>query len=230
MMMTCSCCQGRFSAFTPFGVIPRANAQCPGCGSLERHRLLWLYLQERTNLLHAEHTVLHLAPEAVMAEIFRKLPNVRYLSGDLDPADETGAMVALDVTALPCRDDAIDVIICSHVLEHVADDHQAMTELRRVLSPTGWAIIQSPLDSSLERTLEDPTVVDPAERERLFGQRDHVRQYGRDYGSRLERAGFTLRIDAFAASLDPAAVREYGLLPEDLYVCRKPPVSEGEKG
>ncbi len=171
--------------------------------------------------------MLHLAPESVLANMLGRLPNLRYLSGDLDPVD---AMVAMDLMALPCRDDSVDVILCSHVLEHVADDRRAMAELFRVLSPRGWAIIQSPIDSSLERTFEDPAVTDPAERERLFGQRDHVRLYGPDYGRRLEQAGFRLRIDPFASELDPTVVAECALLPEDLYVCRKDPVSEGEQG
>lgn len=220
-MLTCPCCHGSFSAFQPFGLVPRPNAQCPGCGALERHRLLALYLRERTNLFDAAIgtlAVLYVAPEAVMQSIIRPLPHVRYVSADLSSpiADER-----IDITSIPRPDAAFDVIFCNHVLEHVDDDRRAMRELCRVLKPGGWAILQSPMDSSLEATFEDPSVTDPRERERLFGQRDHVRLYGRDYGQRLAEAGFDVTIDRFSSTM-PTAIRERSALPEeDIYICRR---------
>jgi SAM-dependent methyltransferase len=218
-VLTCPCCGGSYERFNPFGVRPRANARCPGCGALERHRLLWLYFNERTNLCSGQRlSVLHVAPEAIFQAAFRRMPNLHYVSADIESplAEER-----IDIMDIPRPDETFDVILCNHVLEHVADDHRAMRELRRVLKTGGWAILQSPMESGLDTTFEDPTVTDPKERERLFGQHDHVRLYGRDYGKRLESAGFDVTIDRFCAELSPDLRRQHALLDEDIYLCRK---------
>jgi len=63
----------------------------------------------------------------------------------------------------------------------------------------------------------------PQERERLFGQHDHVRRYGLDYKDRLMEAGFSVTVDGFVRELDNRTVRRFGLMPdEDVYFCRKP--------
>ncbi len=216
----CPCCGGQFRAFLPFGKVRRVpSSRCPGCGSLKRHRLQWLFFQERTNLFADRLRVLHIAPEHVLQSALARLPNLDYISADLD---SPLAMIKMDITSIQFADDSFDVILCSHVLEHVPDDQRAMGELRRVLRPGGWAIIQSPLDTRRATTFEDFSVISPAERERMFGQDDHVRIYGRDYNDRLEAAGFTLALDDFAQGYSEEQARRYGIKRDELiYLCRK---------
>jgi SAM-dependent methyltransferase len=166
--------------------------------------LLWLYLQQRTNLFSTPLKVLHFAPEFALQRRFRQCSNLDYISADLS---EPEAMQKMDITAIPSANQTFDVILCSHVLEHIPDDRQAMRELHRVLKPGGWAILLVPIDMRREQTFEDPTVTDPQERLRLFEQTDHVRIYGRDYVQRLEQAGFMVRQEDFLACLDPTLVQ-----------------------
>lgn len=144
---TCPICNGRFRKFLPYGVNPRPNAQCPGCGSLERHRLLWLYLKEMTDLFTRNLRVLDVAPLPVLQAKYVKLPNLDYLSVDIASPI---AMVRMDITAIGCPRGQFDCILCYHVLEHVPDDRKALQELFRVLKPGGWAILQSPIDATRE--------------------------------------------------------------------------------
>ncbi len=214
----CPCCGWYLRKFLPFGVKLRPNALCPRCHSLERHRLLWLYLKDSTNLFTDHLRVLHFAPEHLFNRAFKSLDNLDYTTADLDP---NRAMIEMDITNITYEDNSFDVILCSHVLEHVMDDKKAMSELFRVLSPGGWAILQVPV--LREKTYEDPAVVAPEERERLFGQRDHVRIYGLDYRDRLESAGFNVKVDGYVRKLGSAKIRRYGLSKgEDIYFCTKP--------
>jgi SAM-dependent methyltransferase len=215
----CPCCGGSYSRFLAVGSPARAAA-CPRCNSLERQRLLYVYLLERTNLFEDRLRVLHLAPEDCLQPRLARQANLDYLSADLAAGS---AMAAVDITSTAFADDAFDVILCSHVLEHVADDRRAMRELYRVLRPGGWAILQVPLDASRETTFEDATVTAAADRQRLFGQWDHVRVYGRDYPARLREAGFRVAAVPFAAELPADRVRLCGLDPrEDIFHCSKP--------
>jgi SAM-dependent methyltransferase len=218
--VSCPCCGGHFRTFLTFGVKPRPNARCPRCGSLERHRLLWLYLRERTNLFTKPLRMLHFAPEPVFLALFSAMPNLDYTTADLySPL----AMVHMDVTKMLFADDTFDVVLCNHVLEHVEDDQQAMREIWRVLRPGGWAILQSPIDLKRAVTLEDPAIVSPHERERIFKQADHVRRYGRDYGVRLAHAGFLVQVDGFVRELGAQRISYFGLRSgEDIYFCIKP--------
>ena len=181
----CPCCGWRFRQFLPGGVVvQRANALCPKCGSLERHRLLWLYIKNKTDFFKRNSKVLHFAPESIFARHFRRLPQLDYITADLSsPRVRTKA----DIMNIPCKDNSFDVVLCNHVLEHVADDQKAIREICRVLNPNGWAILQSPIDTRRAKTFEDPTIVSPEERERAFGQHNHVRMSGRDYKDRLEK-------------------------------------------
>jgi SAM-dependent methyltransferase len=185
---------------------------------MERHRLLWLFLRERTDLLDGPHRLLHLAPEPVFHRRLSVLPGLDYVTADLD---SPLARDRVDVTALPYADDSFDAILCNHVLEHVPDDRRAMRELHRVLRPGGWAILQVPIRSGRATTYEDPTVTGPAERRRAFGQEDHVRIYGRDYEERLAEAGFRVRRDRFVRELPDAQVTRMGLKREDVFFCEK---------
>lgn len=219
--VVCPYCDARLRAFVPYAIGPAHDVICPRCGSLRRHRLLLLYLRERTNLFQASPRVLHVAPEACLQEILRSLPTLDYTSIDLDSPI---AMHAMDVADLRYEDDRFDVVLCNHVLEHVPDDRKAMREFFRVLRPGGWAILQSPVSENVETTVEDPTVVSPRERERRFGQRDHVRSYGRDYAERLAHAGFTVTVERYAQQMDADTLARYGLRPRmhAVYFCTKP--------
>ncbi len=215
----CPLCQSHLRAFRPAGIAPRPSARCPVCGSLERHRLLWLYLTERSNLFAPPRKrLLHVSPEYVVSTRLRHHPAIDYVSSDLESKH---AMVQMDITAIQMPDATFDAIICNHVLEHIPDDRQAMSELFRVLKPGGWAILQSPIIG--ETTHEDRQVRSPAERRRVFGQRDHVRAYGRDYVGRLADVGFDVLVDDFVRTRDASIVERLGLdLKEDVYFCRKP--------
>ena len=214
----CPCCQAHLRRFKPFGVVPRPEACCPVCWSLERHRLINLYMTQKTDLLDGRRKrMLHVAPEPQLSWWFQAQPHIDYLSADLFAVN---AMVKMDITDIQYPDDSFDVIYCSHVLEHVPDDRKAMREFRRVLRPGGWAILQVPITADV--TFEDPTVTTPAERERLFGQHDHVRRYGPDYKDRLGDAGFSVTVDEFVRDMDDASIRRLGLMrSEDVYLCRK---------
>jgi SAM-dependent methyltransferase len=230
----CPLCGTTAERFEPFGVkAERPDCRCPTCGSLERHRLVWLFLGLHTDFFDgcstgpggspaapaaARRRMLHIAPEPTMGSRFKKLPTFDYLSGDIEPGR---AMVEMDITDIDQPDDTFDVIYASHVLEHIPDDVRAMRELRRVLKPTGWAVLEVPIHGSATR--EDLSVTDPAERNRLFGQHDHVRMYGRDgeYERRLRLAGFDVTVVPLAQELGPAAARRFRLRPdEDVYLCR----------
>lgn len=163
------------------------NVMCPVCGSSDRVRLLYLFLKSKTSLFTESVKLLHLAPEKPLSDIFIKHKNIDYLTADLNPEQ---VMVKMDITAIQFPDNTFDAILCNHVLEHIPDDRQAMKELFRVLKPGGWAILQVPVSKVLEQTYEDFTITSPLEREKHFGQKDHVRIYGNDYPQRLKGAGF----------------------------------------
>jgi len=177
-----------FRSFLPYGYEdPRENVLSPSTLSLERHRLLWLYLKNETNFFTAQVKVLHFAPEQAFYKKFRKLKNLDYTTTDLvSPL----ADVKADICNLPFEDNSYDVILCNHVLEHIPDDTKAMQELYRVLKPGGWGIFQIPQDLKLETTFEDDSITDKKERAKIFGQYDHVRIYGRDYFEKLRSVGF----------------------------------------
>lgn len=214
----CPLCESRVREFRPAGIAPRANARCPVCGSLERHRLLWVYVNERTDLFDDRRkTLLHVSPEYLIGSRLRAHPSIDYLSCDLKSKQ---AMVQMDITDINLPDNTFDVVICNHVMEHIPDDRRAMAELFRVLKPGGWAIIQTPIGRA--PTDEDPVLQTSGERMRRFGQRDHVRMYGRDYRDRLASVGFDVNVDGYVRTFDPLIVASYGLdLNEDIYFCRK---------
>jgi SAM-dependent methyltransferase len=161
--------------------------------------------------------LLHVAPEPALGRLLSGRSNIDYLSGDLG---SPFAMVKMDITNIPYPDGHFDAIYCSHVLEHVPNDQQAMGEFFRVLKPNGWAILQVPIEG--EHTFEDWSVQTPEGRERAFGQSDHVRIYGRDYRDRLAKAGFTVTVDPFISTFSDADIRRLGLgKGEDVFYCTK---------
>ncbi len=200
-----------YSASTP----NRPNAICPGCYSKKRHRLLYLYLKQQTNLFSEKLRVLEIAPGPYSYRLFQTLPHAKYISLDYE---STLTMCRGDITSLPLPDASFDLVICYHVLEHVVNDRGAIKELHRILSNDGLLLVQVPIDRDV--TLEDPSVTDPEDRKRLFGQEDHVRAYGKDFVDRLVEAGFVVQIDDFAATLPDDVIRRYGLTHNELiYAC-----------
>lgn len=164
--VNCPVCSSGYKKFLPYGRIARPNALCPNCLALERHRLMWLFLQEKTNFFTGPLKVLHVAPEHCFIDRFEQLPNLEYITADIE---SPLAKVKMDVHAIPFEDNSFDVVFCNHVLEHVTDDIQVCREFRRVLKPTGWGILQSPV-YPIPNTLEDQSITDPAERERILGK------------------------------------------------------------
>ncbi len=194
----CPVCRQSFGHFFAFGLARRRNARCPGCGSLERHRFLWLYLEQALRLLRRRGSVLHIAPEACIRNRIAGRPGLRYQAIDLYRPDGGDAM---DVTRLAFADASFDIVICSHVLEHVPEDRRALAEMARVLRPGGRAVIMVPLDLRRAVTGESPAAVTAAQRLAAFGHPYHVRICGADYGERIAAAGFAVsRVDSSALS------------------------------
>ncbi len=218
--VTCPCCSGSFRKFKAYGAVKRLGVMCPRCRSFARHRLVWLYLEQRTAFFTDELVVLHFAPEFWLRRVFDALPNLRYVSADLrSPLSD----LRTDITDIACADGLFDVVICVHVLEHVSKDRRAVSEILRVLKPGGWAIIVVPLDAGREETLEVPGADSPAERMRLYGKRDHVRIYGSDFGERLAGAGFEVTRERFGGQLGPEVMKTFGLSEStDIYLCVRP--------
>lgn len=219
--VSCPICDHQYRIFLPYGRInPRPNALCPHCQSLERHRLIWLYLQERTNFFNKQLSVLHIAPEACFMQRFEEQHGDGYVTADLE---SPLAKVKMDIHAMPFENNKFDVVLCNHVLEHVADDIKAMTEINRVLKSGGWALMQVPFFSPVpDITFEDHSITDPKERERFFGQDDHVRKFGKDYTDRINRSGLVAEANDFAASLGEEPAHRFGIeRKEVLFIGRK---------
>ena len=209
----CPVCGGRYARFLPYD--GREGAICPGCGCAERHRLLWLWLADEDRL-HGR--MLAFGPDDATEQRLRGRPGLEYLSADIDG---TQAMVAADITRLPFDDGSFDSVLCSHVLEHVADEQGALRELRRVLAPGGWAAIMVPVDRSVPETVEDPAVATPQERLARYGHGDHVRLYGADVATRLGADDVVDPLTRFGAERSPsrpAPADRFG--PDEVYLCR----------
>jgi SAM-dependent methyltransferase len=209
-----------FKKFLPYGYEnQRDNVLSPSTLSLERHRLLWLYLKQETHFFTAPLKVLHFAPEQAFYNRFRNLKNLDYTTTDLN---SPLADVKADICDLPFKDSSFDFILCNHVLEHIPDDTRAMQEVYRILRPGGTAILQIPQDLDREKTFEDDSITDPKERARIFGQYDHVRVYGRDYFQKLRETGFKVEEVDYTKAISPEVIDRYRLAQgEILPVCHK---------
>jgi SAM-dependent methyltransferase len=180
---------------------------------------MYLYLKEKTDFFTKKQKVLHIAPEYCFLDRFEKQSNLDYITADIE---SPLAKIKMDVHAIPFDNNTFDVVICNHVMEHVDDFVLAMSEINRVLNKTGWAIIQSPQDYNRANTYEDPSIVDPKEREIHFLQNDHLRLFGRDYNTELEKGGFRVTEDFFVRQMDAKLVEKYGLPKEEIvYFCQK---------
>ena len=198
-----------FKSFLPYGYgTQRNNVLSPSTLSLERHRLLWLYLKNETDFFTNQKKVLHFAPEQCFLKRFRALDNIDYTTTDLlSPI----ADVKADICNLPFEDNTYDIILCNHVLEHIPDDTKAMQELYRVMKPGGYGIFQIPQDLTRQTTFEDNTITDKKERAEIFGQYDHVRVYGYDYFNKLRDIGFMVNEVDYTGKLSAKAIEKYCL-------------------
>lgn len=218
----CPVCERSFSKFLSYGssVAHRENVLCPYDLTLERHRLMWLYLKGESDFFTAAKLdVLHIAPEQCFYGKFRKQANLNYLTGDLvSPL----ADIHFDLHNIPMEDNRFDVVFCNHVLEHVDDALACMKELHRVMKPGGWGIMQVPQDHNRAETYEDKSITSPEEREKHFWQKDHVRLFGKDYPDWLRKAGFEVQEYNPNQKFDPIFIERVRIQPQEmLYIARK---------
>jgi len=211
-----------FRKFLPYGYgKQRENALSPSTLSLERHRLMWLFLRDKTNFFISKKIlkVLHIAPEQCFLELFKKQQNLEYITSDLESPI---ADVKADICNLPFTENEFDVVFCNHVLEHITDDTKAMKELYRVLKPGGFGIFQIPQDLSRAITFEDNTITDRKERAKIFGQYDHVRIYGQDYFNKLRAIGFKVDEVDYTKKITPEKLEQFCLMKNEILpVCYK---------
>ncbi len=213
----CPVCQSHVRVFYDFGAVLRRNVLCPVCGSLERHRMAWLFFENNTNLFdQTRKRMLHIAPEPQFERRLKKVHNLQYITAEFD---SSGTDIQMDITTIPCVDSAFDIIYCSHVMEHVIEDIKGLMEFRRVLKPNGWAAIMVPIEG--DTTFEDFSIRSPEERERAFGQHDHVRRYGKDFKNRLEKAGFIAQTINLSEAIKNQAKNIGAGKNEFLFLCTK---------
>lgn len=211
-----------FRKLLPYGYqTQRKNALSPSTLSLERHRLMWLFLKDETNFFTSKEKlkVLHIAPEQCFLKIFKKQKNLDYLTADLESPI---ADVKADICNLPFQNNSFDVVFCNHVLEHITNDTKAMQELYRVMKVGGFGIFQIPQNIHSKETFEDDTITDPKERAKIFGQYDHVRVYGLDYFDKLRSIGFKVDEIDYTKKIASSLIKKFALMKgEILPVCYK---------
>lgn len=228
----CNLCGRYADAFTPSGIAAeifqhhhiigggyRENVICPHCGSGDRQRWLYAVLASRTDIFDSDCRVLHFAPEPQIAEaIQQRNPRCQYLSCDLAPGR---AMWQVDMTDIPFPDATFDYVIANHVLEHIPDLPKAVSELCRVLKPSGWLVLSFPICMDMD-TYEDPAVQTDAERLAAYGQEDHVRLFGRDYKGRLERLGLSVEtVSPEGNHLSQEDIQTMGFIEDDIVLLAK---------
>jgi SAM-dependent methyltransferase len=194
---------------------------CTHCGASDRERIyaLWIDQQIEKKLFSRNTRVIHFAPEVALSEKLKGQALLDYKTVDLlmDNVD-----YKVDMMDMPFDDESFDFFICSHVLEHVESDDQAIKELYRITTSGGRGILMAPIILGLENSIEDPSVKDDAGRWRLYGQNDHVRLYAHDdYVNKIRSHGF--HVDEFGESYFGEEVfRSLGLTPTSiLYVVSK---------
>ncbi len=175
-----------------------------------------LFLERSTDLFERPQRVLHIAPERQLRQRLSGVHGEGYVYGDVADPEHY-----VDVTNMPFADGSFDVVLCSHVFEHVPDDRKAVSEVHRVLAPGGWAILDAPVDERREVTFEDATVTTARDRQRVFKQWDHVRIYGRDYPDLLRGGGFDVELDPIQVSPEDASPFGIRAGVDRVYYCRK---------
>ena len=216
----CPCCGWRVREFIRggFSLRHQPTAYCPRCNSKARHRWLWLYLAEHTDLFTTSQRVVEIAPAFCVSRRLQALPHLRYVGGDLERRPHV--MLRMDAAALPFASDSFDIALSIHVLEHVPADREAIAELYRVIRPGGSCVLSVPV--RMDRlTYEDDEIVTPEERKRAFGEREHVRWYGHDVVDRLEESGFEVKTE-YAKHVATETRDLYGLRDyEVIFSCSK---------
>ncbi len=235
--VTCPVCEKKYEKFIGSVHNTRPHCACPNCYSLERHRHFWLYLKTNHPEIFSENlTLLHWAPEKMLSKKLSSIPNITYIGGDLTPSEKSWCSVQqLDITKIDLPSNSIDVMICSHVLEHVPEDTKALQETMRILKPGGWALFMFPLYHNLLKTYENPAITTPGGRAIAFDHPEHVRKYGWDVIEKMKTIGFTVE-KQLLKNLPAEQRLEYGLgIPgdekdffnnarrgADIIVCKKP--------
>ena len=216
----CYVCERSFRRFLPYGYeISRDNVLCPSCLSLERHRLIWYYINHHTDFFDRPYKLLHMAPEQCFYNRFRQMKNIDYVTADIE---SPLAAVKLDIQDMPFEDNVFDAVLCNHVFEHIPDDKKAMREVLRVMKPGAWAILQVPQKKGAATTYEDDTITDRSERAKHFGQYDHLRLYGKDYGDVLQNQGFEVEELSIPQEIGAELTEKYRFTPNEvLYIGRK---------
>lgn len=224
----CPICGSRFKYFANYGYIERDNAECHRCGSLERHRLLFLYLDKKLNFFNSKRKIklLHFAPENFFFKMFSQIDYIEYIPCDLYPENynykSRSKVIKVDITCIPFDENQFDFIICNQVLEHIPNDILAMQELFRVMKLDGSGIIQVPIDYNREKTYENFKIKSPEDKLIEFGHPDHVRWYGKDYPDKLKKVGFKVKVDNYIKSFSNKELLKFGLNPNELiYFCEK---------
>lgn len=218
----CPCCTSTYSEFAPFGDSRRKNAWCPNCESLERHRLLWMYFEKKTNLYSSPLKVLHIAPETIFFNHFNKQANIAYYPVDIFPNLYPKGTKYFDLLNHNEAENSYDVIICNHVFQYIEEDRKAMKSIFDLMKPGGWGIMQVPINTSRTTTYEDPSITDPLEREKAFGLKEHVRYYSYDYADRLRESGLKVTVDDYTAKFTDEEIYKYGFWKGDaIYYCTK---------
>src|SRR5215831_8348750 len=190
---------------------------CRNCSSEVRQRLLFAALtlpDFHLDKIIRYKNVLHFAPEASMSKLIRESAGT-YKTADFlvegyryDHID-----FKLDISDMkPIRNESFDCVIACDVLEHVPRHLDGIKEIYRVLARGGFCILTVPQKDSLATTFEDPSITDPAKRQRMFGQSDHLRIYGDDFPDLLKSCSF--EVTAVNESyFDETVVRKNVLFP-----------------
>lgn len=228
MTRFCPVCDHFAPEFESFGVVKRPDSKCPNCKTLERYRLLYLYLFQETDFFEGQYSVLDIGPLEGFSQVCRGHPNLKYISIDLISPK---AMVKMDARRLGIANESMNCVICYHILEHIPDDHVVLAELFRVLKPKGKIFLQVPINIDSPKTFYDPLTA-PEDREKVYGQKDHVRIYGNDFQTYVEQAGFQVQRISYVNKFTPDQQRLMGLKNtyrlslyrtcDDIFVAEKP--------
>lgn len=221
---TCPCCSSEFKSFKPFGVITRPDAQCWHCGSLERHRLLWLYCERELDLFQSSEplNILQIGPSKIFYEQFSQQQNIDYTAGDTAPENYSFPVIEMDLTQGKESEAICDLIFAIHILEHIVDEAAALQTIYKLLQLDGLALIMVPLDITRLQTKEMGGAVSAELRQKHYGQVDHVRIYGLDFRDTLSQLGFQVEELRYASQLTQEEIRRFGVFENDIiFVCRK---------